>query len=441
VTLLWLTPVFYTILTFRTLRELFQSDSLTRSRTDHRHSDLLRDKQEHTTLDVVLLTDMVWHVVIDMIDISYMMFLSNPFDRSTSIVDPGLVNERPETVETIRVCVGVFIFLGLFFHQQSFPSIGYMASSSRSYASSSGSARQSQGGPTSRSDPVAAAASSKQDSMLDYRVDVVKARKRSAIVSILMVDLPFLVIRTYMYILSMNTAAAQASQPTTTTPPTGRLFAPGLKGSSPFESFINQRQLDKFWVKNILCMLLQAMQLRFVQQADLERSQSLRWWDLRRSSSDTASFGARRRRSEHDRQLRRKWQEMDRGKLEAAMQDTGGFGMEEVAEQQSDGFGEEQPNHAASSSDNRMPLDARAEAAVGGGASSGECPDPGDDPSGGTAGRHCWRLPCCCRRRPLCCSYGILAHVLMGSVLGWLIAKVDFNQALTDLKLGLGRQS
>merc|ERR1719447_1980274 len=67
-------------------------------------------------------------------------------------------------------------------------------------------------------------------------------------------------------------------------------------------------------------MLLQAMQLRFVQQADLERSQSLRWWERGRMDVDAGS-ARRRHRNAADPSLRRAWEEMysDRNKLEAAM--------------------------------------------------------------------------------------------------------------------------
>eukprot|EP00439_Symbiodinium_sp_Y106_P035888 s1445_g4.t1 len=70
------------------------------------------------------------------------------------------------------------------------------------------------------------------------------------------------VLRTYIYVLALSI------------PDTQVVFLEGQEVPRP--------QLDKWWVKNVLCMMLQAMQLRFVQQAESERSQSLRWWDLRR---------------------------------------------------------------------------------------------------------------------------------------------------------------
>ena len=66
---MWLTPLFYAVLTFRTLRQLFKSD------TDDAYHP--RRRSNSVTLDAALLQDMVWHTVIDMIDIVNMMFMDS----------------------------------------------------------------------------------------------------------------------------------------------------------------------------------------------------------------------------------------------------------------------------------------------------------------------------------------------------------------------------
>ncbi|CAE7808855.1 unnamed protein product, partial [Symbiodinium sp. CCMP2456] len=182
----------------------------------------------------------------DMIDIVNMMFLDSPESGEGSSTR-FLSQSHPDEVQQIKLAAGTFIIMALFFHQQSYPSVAY------------------QGG-SNKSQELAAP-------------DVVKARKRSAIISILLVDLPFFTIRTYIYVLALSI------------PDTQVVFLEGQEVPRP--------QLDKWWVKNVLCMMLQAMQLRFVQQAESERSQSLRWWDLRRQG-DAGAGTASLRKIEYD---------------------------------------------------------------------------------------------------------------------------------------------
>ena len=151
---MWLTPLFYAVLTFRTLRQLFKSD------TDDAYHP--RRRSNSVTLDAALLQDMVWHTVIDMIDIVNMMFMDSA-EQNEGASTQFLSYTYPDEVRRIQIAAGTFIILGLFFHQQSYPTVRCIG----------GSKSQESEAP-----------------------DVVKARKRSAIISILLVDLPFFTIRT-----------------------------------------------------------------------------------------------------------------------------------------------------------------------------------------------------------------------------------------------------
>mmetsp|Transcript_28713 Transcript_28713/g.60959 ORF Transcript_28713/g.60959 Transcript_28713/m.60959 type:complete len:575 (-) Transcript_28713:18-1742(-) len=399
VTVLSLTPVFYCVLTFRTLRQLFRPEDEAKHHQHHRlHPSGVREKQEHVTLDVVLLTDMVWHVVIDMIDIIYMIFLSaNP-------ENPTYSTELKQEVATCAKFAGVFVCLGFFFHQQSFPSIGYVAMGNN-------------------------------EPSPEYSVDVVKARKRSAIVSILFVDLPFFIIRTYLYVVSIS-ADAEGKLSEVAVPVN---FGNSSATAWMLSTLGSETQLDKWWVKNILCMLLQAMQLRFVQQADLERSQNLRWWDVRRSGADTGGLGgtARRRRGMHDPHLKQIWQEMDRDKLGAALEDTGGLsGSDSEARAGLPGGESDGADSPGKNSDNSQP-DSMAS-----GLSEADPQTPSPTRRRSRFIRTCRRRCRCLRQRRCCCScdfsHDIILHTLMGFILGWVIARIDFTQVFNDLLMGLG---
>ncbi|CAE7269132.1 unnamed protein product, partial [Symbiodinium necroappetens] len=193
-----------------------------------------------------------------------------------------LSQSHPDEVQQIKLAAGTFIIMALFFHQQSYPSVAY------------------QGG-SNKSQELAAP-------------DVVKARKRSAIISILLAALltygrlsmecfrPKMRVGTRM----MKEAAAQAIQCFQKSPSVESTYIYVLALSIPDTQVVflegqevPRPQLDKWWVKNVLCMMLQAMQLRFVQQAESERSQSLRWWDLRRQG-DAGAGTASLRKIEYD---------------------------------------------------------------------------------------------------------------------------------------------
>lgn len=418
--LLYLTPVFYCILTFRTLRQLFtvSDDDDVLPGFSGRFSSRRRDRQEHMTLDVVLLQDMVWHVVIDMIDMNSLMkeFSARSMEKQGSVSDARI--DAP----SVRAAVGVFITLALFFHQQSFPSCSVISPEAANFTKDtreSWSDNVTNTGTIVSDFPLGHLNSTLQSqrpppvkAVEEHYADVVKARKRSAIVSIILVDLPFFVIRTYIWSIAANATLDDDAE--------------RKESSRPV--------LDKWLVKNMLCMLLQAMQLRFVQQADLERSQSLKWWE-RGGKSFRGEFDAhfrRRKRCKQDPHLRQVWQEMDRSKLEAAMAAAGSisdlnlpdatdsWGTPHGSEDESDAASSKVPNQQEGNVDSVTFKKRRA--------------------------RSFWA--CCCTRtshgRCRCCScdcsHSVVLHAVMGLVLGWLTAKVDFEQAFSDLKYTLGWQ-
>lgn len=371
-TVMWLTPLFYSVLAFGSLRQVFAARGDAARIDGQRH----RRRQDYATLDVALLLDMVWHVVIDMIDIVNMMFLDSPESGEGSSTR-FLSQSHPDEVQQIKLAAGTFIIMALFFHQQSYPSVAY------------------QGG-SNKSQELAAP-------------DVVKARKRSAIISILLVDLPFFTIRTYIYVLALSI------------PDTQVVFLEGQEVPRP--------QLDKWWVKNVLCMMLQAMQLRFVQQAESERSQSLRWWDLRRQG-DAGAGTASLRKIEYDDNLLKAYK--------AAYGPTGDYpnkleyAFAELAAY-SDTMTLSPTSEVISPRASIVSLDADE--------------DHHPHESGGleakTPSQQSSRCRCCRR----CCrgcwsksgtSFNIFCHTMMGLVLGWLLAKVDFGQLFEDMVVGQG---
>lgn len=348
ITVMWLTPLFYAVLTFRTLRLLFQRP------TDLTEAEN-QNQRKSATLDAALLQDMVWHTVIDMIDIVNMMFMDSA-EQSEGASTQFISQTHPEEVRRIQIAAGAFIILGLFFHQQSYPSIRCIG----------GAKNQESEAP-----------------------DVVKARKRSAIISILLVDLPFFTIRTYIYTLALSM------------PNTSVLVIDGKE--------VHRPQLDKWWVKNILCMMLQAMQLRFVQQAEQERSQSLRWWDVRSRQADLSSqVSIRRKGLNYDANLLNAYQarHMPQNKLEYAFAELGAL-------------------------NDMSPSTTQAASTVPG--------DGAEELDDGVEPRRCrFRCRCCCRScwSKSITSFSIFCHTVMGLVLGWFIAKVDFKQVFNHVMRG-----
>jgi len=355
ITVMWLTPLFYAVLTFRTLRQLFQQDVRGKTASEgDKETNQNQRKNNSVTLDAALLQDMVWHTVIDMIDIVNMMFMDSA-DQNEGASTRFLSVTHPEEVKRIQIAAGTFIILGLFFHQQSYPSI------------------QCIGGGSSQETETP---------------DVVKARKRSAIISILLVDLPFFTIRTYIYTLGLSM------------PNTPYLQIDGKE--------VHRPQLDKWWVKNILCMMLQAMQLRFVQQAEQERSQSLRWWDVRRQADAASQVSLRRKGLVYNANLMNAYKDrhMTQNKLEYAFAELGAL-------------------------NDMSPSTTQAASSV--------ADEAREQEGGDVEPKRCrFRCRCCCRScfSKSITSFQIFCHTVMGLVLGWFIAKVDFKQVFNDLIWG-----
>ncbi|CAE7608784.1 unnamed protein product [Symbiodinium natans] len=376
-TVMWLTPLFYSVLAFGSLRQVFAARGDSTLMDGRRQR---RRRQDYATLDAALLLDMVWHVVIDMIDIVNMMFLDSPESGEGSSTR-FLSQSHPVEVQQIKLAAGTFIIMALFFHQQSYPSVAYQGGSNTS----------------NKSQELAAP-------------DVVKARKRSAIISILLVDLPFFTIRTYIYVLALSIPEKQV------------VFLEGQEVPRP--------QLDKWWVKNVLCMMLQAMQLRFVQQAESERSQSLRWWDLRRQG-DAAAATASLRKIDYDAHLHNAMATYGPvgdhpNKLEYAFAELAAY---------SDTMTLSPSSEVISPRASVVSLDADEDH---------DHHESGDLAAKTPSAAHHSSRCRCCRR---CCrgcwsksgtSFNIFCHTMMGLVLGWLIAKVDFGQLFTDMVVGHG---
>eukprot|EP00927_Polykrikos_kofoidii_P038257 TRINITY_DN32584_c0_g1_i1.p1 TRINITY_DN32584_c0_g1~~TRINITY_DN32584_c0_g1_i1.p1 ORF type:complete len:665 (+),score=81.39 TRINITY_DN32584_c0_g1_i1:200-2194(+) len=495
-----LAPVFYVVVIFRTLKQVLsnsdsfgsarQPDARSQHKSQQSQRDDIRWTGEHGTFAAVLLQDMVWHVVIDMVDIINMLFLANVNEASD--FDPLLVQHYPESVRGISAAAGIFIVLGFFFHQQSFPYINFACASMSDEStlfSQSGVSQSIKTGLGSLFDRNGSVGDDRHGNKQmartgsvrarrqrrHYGVDVVKARKRSAIVSILLVDFPFFGIRTSMYVLSSlqagdpgGVSASEPSEdPSNLTDSTklapyldlakyGRIITSPTKRdivtpsslvkppSPPQEGSTRRPQLDKWWVKNLLCLLLQAMQLRFVQQADLEQSQNVQWMDVHRSQASAARSTSRRRKNVQDPALRRAWDEVDLMKrhvhgLEmppAYLRDEsfpenpsisndeipefhnlpmGGAVLHETSNELGSDIGPSEEIIGSQSEEvaNSRPRTKRASRSIT------YYPD---------------RLISSCFAR--CWSYdisnGIVLHAIMGFVLGWLLAKTDFTQTMTE---------
>jgi len=543
VTLMCLTPLFYCVVTFRTLQQVFRGSESDQAPRKTSQSPSQKGRWgEHGTLDVVLLQDMVWHVVIDMVDITSIMLLLAAPDAESGNSDAGLESllsiYYPGELQSLCTAGGLFVVLALFFHQQSFPSI-YFAGSRDSDLSgvtpgklSTGSfgnqasftSYESQRKAEMDSDDIIRTSSSQmrlsaaashavmgqrvsmdsvqtespssskyqQRQKQEYGVDVVKARKRSAIVSILLVDLPFFVIRTLIYTLSLWSLQLEASG--TVPPPSHLVTVPvalpspvpsdGMgvlqqqttlltrpptpaSGTPPSSSSNTKPRLDKWWIKNLMCLLLQAMQLRFVQQADLEQSQTLQWLSVHRSERRAARNTAKRRQSALDQeaaaQLKSTWEEMDayyeRSKLDAALQAVGASAATD-SEEVSDAPFEATLTVAASLT---MPPSAPPLIYVSDDSSkdSKGTPELHDHVNSHNLSQSSFSVSsfigfsvarnvlektgwCCSRRRcktfRLPVSFLIL-QAIMGFLLGWLLAKTDFSASLTELMVGLAAES
>lgn len=532
-----LTPVLYCIVTFKTICHVFRGSEGGRNSQAKRSTSqpqslrgaggLGRDWNEHGTLDVILLQDMVWHVFLDFVDITRMI------DYMTQDkLSPVMLKRYGAQVETCSMVTGVFVILALFFHQQSFPGTIYLAgpdSAASAASNSEASPRRERlagmlpelslgtasismtmcdfrsnmthtGTTGTVTEPFGQAQRQQQQHQRrrdavpapEYRVDVVKARKRSAIVSILLVDLPFLSLRVLMYLYGywsfVQRDEAEAGEKgitnhyevgVTTNSTAGidlgsgllipALFDPGgtaSNGASGGDGTAShlEPQFEIFMLKNLVCLLLQAMQLRFVQQADLERSQNLKWMDVHQSESSATHSVARRRQKVKgpvkDPSLRNAWDDWDRlkrtGRREVDVVNVDSIVEDEEEEMRrhvSDQTGNSPlvPRHQSVGIFASVDSFSRALSPVASERTLSSTSEVSEEAQG-LRGYLCGALMCCCccsrqrhqqglgrrcvRRCFSCdCSKSIFLHIIMGIVLGWLIAKVDFDQMFEIAKV------
>jgi hypothetical protein len=156
----------------------------------------------------LLMSDMVWHVFLDFVDIIQMF---------RSMVERQDLNQF--TSSTGETAVGVFIFLGLFFHAQSVPGVDVL--SQRKYLEEV--TDEGQGSMTWMD-------------MMFYTKAVFQARRRSAVVSIFLVDVPFLITRCWVYIRMVQNGANI------------QVMEDGI-------------EMDMWSLKNLLMIVLQSMHL------------------------------------------------------------------------------------------------------------------------------------------------------------------------------------
>merc|ERR1719247_58329 len=131
-----------------------------------------------------------------------------------------------------------------------------------------------------------------------------------------MIDLPFFVIRTYIYsmMLSLHSASlvvgadsgrrllAEAANTTT-------IINQTAVELTSFET-TKKPQLDKWWIKNGLCLVLQATQLRFVQQAEMqEQSQNLPGHDVHQGSASRKLRKQQHETLDRDPDIMKAWRE------------------------------------------------------------------------------------------------------------------------------------
>jgi len=277
----------------------------------------------------------------------------------------------------------------------------------------------------------------------EHRVEIVKARKRSAIISILLVDVPFLAIRGSMYVLELQ-AAKQFSRTEgepqswidankTEWRPLNRQHpdcVPNATESELRNAEMSSSQLEpmihSWMLKNFCCILLQAMMLRFVQQADLERAQKLKWMDAYQSETFALKNVQMHRRKSQNPLLRKLWEEKDdrmKSKMEAAFEDcvTTLSSDDDMATESSVSEPERSlsPSLDASSYGTpRLQTSARSPLRL----LLSPC-----------------RLCCCCCRRGRCCGgvpskvRSTILHIIMGFALGWFFNQIPFAEMFRSL--------
>merc|ERR1712232_45245 len=229
------------------------------------------------------------------------------------------------------------------------------------------------------------------------------------------------------------------------------------------------------WIKNVLCMFLQAMQLRFVQQADLEKSQNLQWLDVHRSEASASRSVAIRRQRRDERHLADFWKNEDKDKERRE------FDLEQAKLQEATASGDDR----ASGDEEQRLLEENVLPVAGDATTTGSSTqtsrsqdgsrtDSDSDEQQPSSPRGCLCVQCClcfccCRRRRhrkrrhglltwflsrkrlpgggyqyRCCNLDCTPswfHAIMGFVLGWLIAKTDFTQIFNDSIVALGEQA
>lgn len=320
---LYVSPVFYTLLMLRSLSHVF--DMKARSSTKEGTSDKM------LTLEMVLIQDMLWHVNFDLLDLCAMLMYANgELFTSLQITNWNLLTMYPSQLANIQLVVGLFLVLGVFFHQQSFPMVSLAkaqilrkvrpqvmkevgkslleGSTRRSSDASDDSDLSSEfpsgvlAGFSARNNALhaqktATAAVLLHDDVSEGpTVDVVKARKRSAIVSIILVDLPFLITRLVILLLAI---AAERKQE---------------------QDRVHDRdhaEIDPWLVKNLVCLPLQAMMIQFMQQADVEQSQHVQSSDVRRHEAKAFRKYEWNRRNTENRELglAQVWEAIDEAEL------------------------------------------------------------------------------------------------------------------------------
>ncbi|CAD7941936.1 unnamed protein product [Amoebophrya sp. A120] len=227
------------------------------------------------TIDTMMHTDMAWHCTVDFVDVIH-MFDFAPGQRGNSAIqvqrpygqaplaEDEAVGMELDTfygiptgqAQAMSTAAGIFICCALFFHQQSFPGTPWRQDPSEElYRAATRTARSGGAAPGSLARPgglVASAAANATKTVGKAKrglfapgplsqvhgVNMMKARKRSALVSILFVDLPFLILRGLHYYLS------------------------------PEET----RSIETLTLKNLVCLILQAVALQAVQQVELQSS-------------------------------------------------------------------------------------------------------------------------------------------------------------------------
>jgi hypothetical protein len=467
---------------------------------------------------------MLWHVFIDFIDVVQMVMYMTKYGLPCYTeypVQQDVISRSATSVSYCKAAVGVFMVLSFFFHSQSFPSITLVLNSSTSTSAVQSAPQepaqdmrtlsqyseeeqfashqdywpsedrdslsfnqkqqiQSQGtSVTERTSisstsgaTVTAGKTSANDARLsqrprqEHRVEVVKARKRSAIISLLLVDLPFLAIRSSMYVLQWSAeqgnavtaeaalaaerVASQESQAvdlllnanrSAVLLPATSLGGPGQGCSSNttttqgvYESM--EPMMQTMILKNIFCILLQAMMLRFVQQADLERARKIKWMDVYKHNDFASRNVEMQKRRSQNRVLQQIWEDLDRAadkeanmdKLHQAYEDSGAYG---------EAFSEDSDAQSESDAEQRSLSDL-----------DGQSSQRGRNlPKEQIARRQsiCGNWSCCCRRQTsthsscwffscICKRMQLIMDVTMGFGLGWLLTQIPFAEMFSTLE-------